>query len=76
MSYVSRQHALNEAASLREEAGRWRTRADRNTRTGDVFGACIAAGNARVCEAQARLADEAAELLKPRRRRTRPRRRA
>ena len=62
--FMSRGHAENAAASLRRTADTERARADRNTRNGDVFGAFISASNARVAEAQARLADEAAELLR------------
>lgn len=63
MSFISRQHAQNTAASLREAAEQERQRAAGNTRSGDRFGASISANNALTAEAQAKLADQAAELL-------------
>jgi hypothetical protein len=61
--FISRQHAENMAASLRETADRNRERAAENTRNGDVLGAFICDGNARNADAYAMLADEAAGLL-------------
>ena len=64
--FLSRDHALNTADSLRATAEQEQARAERDTRAGDVFGAYIAAGNARVARALSRQADDAAELLRPR----------
>ena len=61
--FISRRHAENTAASLRETAQQERQAAAENARNRDRFGASISAGNVLVLEARARLADEAAGLL-------------
>ncbi len=61
--FISRRHAQNVAAELRRRADENRDRADVNERDGDALGKFICLSNARVAEARAKLADEAAELL-------------
>lgn len=63
MSFNSRRHAENTAASLRDTAKEERKNATELLGKGDVFGSFISRNNASTAEARARLADQAAELL-------------
>jgi hypothetical protein len=61
--FISRRHAENTAASLRDTAKEERKNATGLLGKGDVFGSFISRNNASTAEAKARLADEAAGLL-------------